>query len=607
MDNKIKTPYATETPMDNNGHQITSSGMRGRSRDIILAFSTLTVPMIAFSATLLGLIYHYRIARNDYMSSNLRLDIGDGDSNAIYVNFSATALTQIASWSSTLAPILVGFAISLISYPVARSMLLASQRNDTRGLPTPYQFHLMFRMVANGSWISLWHWIKYTTGWTGRRESQGRPLKIMTWILFLSVFMSVIVVASDTWLHFATETINFTQIHANTIPMNGSLGLIPACINVNAPFMGGCTLNRAAANTFLMTDRDSPDPLQVLNNISDSTTVKTFVSNQGQYAFLGNTPSDKLAHVDYSAHSWAVKSSCTPVSSKCLNDDLKSGPQFPFNCTFAFQGAIPTTYQNAIAMGYFTDSTGANNRTIDANIGNPYYYAAIASVNQNLGRLPALQKETELYYGLHGSTVFVLWCSATVYDIEYSSINNTVTRFVTKPSNSSMVNIIQGSQQFTHVGDPSLILAASLSGFSANSQEVADRFALSYSRTALAVAVGAFTPQPAIESQLREDILVARVPIAPLAILIFSNLSFVILGIVLTIIAFVVVGKGETREIQARMDIAALVAAQFEGGRARTQVEGVENLFEENQGVKGLRVGVMRAEEGGWMFGSCRT
>jgi hypothetical protein len=174
--------------VNNHGHQ-TSSHMRGRAKDILLAFFALTVPMIALSAALLALIYHYRIVRNEFISSNLRLNTGQDDSKVVYVKFSATALTQVASWSSTLAPILVGFAITLISYPVARSILLARQNNDKRALPTPYQFYLMLRMVANGSPIALWYWIKYTTGWTGRRERQGKPLKTMTWILSLSVIL----------------------------------------------------------------------------------------------------------------------------------------------------------------------------------------------------------------------------------------------------------------------------------------------------------------------------------------------------------------------------------------------------------------------------------
>jgi len=291
------------------------------------------------------------------------------------------------------------------------------------------------------------------------------------------------------------------------------------------------------------------------------------------------------------------------VTSKCIDPNSVSGPGAPFNCPFAFQGAISTTYENALLMAYFTDSSGSDNATEFGGIGNPYYFAAVASVNQNVGRMPALQNDPELASGLHGSTIFVLFCNATVYDLEYTSVNNTITRFITRPSNASTVNIIQGSQQYTYVGDPNLLQASSIAGFSNTSQEVADQFALAYSQTALGAASGAFTPQPAIESQLRTDMLVARVPKAPLVCLLLSNLLLAALGIVLTIIAFFAV-RGETGELQARLSIPALVAAQFEENRAQEGVESVEDLFDKRKGVRGPRIGVIRAAEGAWTFGT---
>jgi hypothetical protein len=219
--------------------------------------------------------------------------------------------------------------------------------------------------------------------------------------------------------------------------------------------------------------------------------------------------------------------------------------------------------------------------------------------------MAALQNDPELVSGVHGATVFALFCNATVYDLEYTSINGTITRFITKPSNISTVNIIQGSQQYTYVGDPNLLQASSIAGFSNTSQEMADQFALAYSQTALGAASSAFTLQPAIESQLRTDMLVARVPKAPLVCLLLSNLLLAALGIVLTIIAFFAV-RGETGEVQARLSIPALVAAQFEGKRARDRVESVEDLFEERRGGRGPRIGFIRTVEGVWTFETWR-
>jgi hypothetical protein len=145
--------------------------------------------MLIFSALLLGLIYHFRVVHNGFVLSNLRVNAVHDESDVIYVRLSATTLTTIASWSSTVAPILVGCAVTLISYPVARGILLAGQNNKPHDLLTPYQLSLMLRMLTSGSPASLWHWMKYSFGWRGRRESQGRPMKTMTWMLFLGIIL----------------------------------------------------------------------------------------------------------------------------------------------------------------------------------------------------------------------------------------------------------------------------------------------------------------------------------------------------------------------------------------------------------------------------------
>jgi hypothetical protein len=117
---------------------------------------------------------------------------------------------------------------------------------------------------------------------------------------------------------------------------------------------------------------------------------------------------------------------------------------------------------------------------------------------------------------------------------------------------------------------------------------MADRFALSYSQTALAVAVGAFNPSPAVDSQLRSTILVTRVPKAPLACLIIANIPLVVLGIVLAVWAFWTI-RGDTSEVQSRMSVPALIATQFESSRSEGPVESIDGLFNERHIVRGPR------------------
>merc|ERR1712093_650747 len=178
-------------------------------------------------------------------------------------------------------------------------------------------------------------------------------------------------------------------------------------------------------------------------------------------------------------------------------------------------------------------------------------------------------------------------------DVEYTSINGSITRFNAAPANSTLTNIVQGTQQYTHVGDPNLIQGAAIAALVSNdSQAVADYFAMTYSHIALGIASAAFTPQAAVQAQRRETMLVAKA----------------LLGIVLMIIA-AVAARGDTREVQARLSVAGLVAAHFEGRKAERGVEKVEELFEEHDGVNGSqqRVGVVRTESSGWRFSVWRN
>lgn len=416
---------------------------------------------------------------------------------------------------------------------------------------------------------------------------------------------STLVFAADTWFHFTTKTINLTQVYPITSALNTSVGLIPDCYNVNSTFQGGCTLNPGGTAIFLM---QGPQAQSVVANLSTSMRVNTLVSGKDVFTYVGNPPKSALANVDYQSHSWGLKTQCAPVWSQCTVPGETVGAYLDYKCPFAMEGRISTdsitAFQNQYKMTYFTNSTGMSNFTSSVNLANPYYFGALAMVNQNIGHNPNLGGDGEISSTEHGADVFAVYCNTTVYDVKYTSINGSITRFDATPANSTLTNIIQGSQQYTQVGDPSLIQGAATAALiSTDSQGVADYFALTYSQIALGIASAAFTPQAAIQAQRRETMLVAKVPIVPLAFLLIANISLALLGIVLLVFASVA-ARGETREVQARLSVAGLVAAHFEGRRAERAVEKVEDLFEEREGVggSGPRVGIVKIESGGWGF-----
>lgn len=390
--------------------------------------------------------------------------------------------------------------------------------------------------------------------------------------------------------------------------MDYSLGLLPGCsgkgnnsftAQSNFSLANYCSLNIGASTIFLANGTQS---IQVLNNVSSAMAVLQYDGTP--YTYLGIPPSGASSVRDYTATTYGMQTQCKPVSNEC-NLNALIGASTPFYCTDAFSGDV-TQELNGWIVAYFTDATMESNSTEDG-IQNPYYFGIAALVNPEAQGGPLVQTNLtaipEIVAPVHGGLAFVLSCSTTIYDIEYDSVNGSVSRFVTTASNDSVANIWQGVMAFTsgNVGLPNLLQASTLAVYSDSAQELADKMAFAYSKVALAVGAEAVIPKPALAAQERESFLVARVPAAPLFTLVVANLLFVVMGFVLTFIALVSSG-GEVREIQARLSVKGLIADRFESVRGRRGVENMEEHFEESEGRGSMRVGLDYAEGSGYSY-----
>jgi hypothetical protein len=237
---------------------------------------------------------------------------------------------------------------------------------------------------------------------------------------------------------------------------------------------------------------------------------------------------------------------------------------------------------------------------------NPYYwgYAAIdgtgiQSISGSAGLVGSLPPDI---LGLtHGGIAFVLACTITHYEIEYDSVNRTVTRFVSTISNDTVGNVWQVPPTITgYHAAPKLLEATDTGIFSSTAQELADTIALAYSQAALALGAQSVIRTP-LAVQERKSFLVSRVPAAPLFTLVAANLLFGILGVILALIAIASSG-GDVREVQARLSIVGLVADRFEGQRGRDGVKEMDDYFEEKEGHDSMRVGIDRDDGAGFAY-----
>ncbi len=465
----------------------------------------------------------------------------------------------------------------------------------------------------------------------------------------------MLVLVADTWLHITTKTVNFVQLTpgrriGNNYVDRYGFGMRPQCTRSNNSYNtqrgsseDTCSLIVAATYVYVVNPDES---MRVLNNVSDHTVVETVsgsavgntpytasddtsrdnggTADAGSdtataadprvpFAFLAPQRSEALARTDYTAPTFAMQTRCRPVTNECGLHEPASGHAL-FNCAPllpAFVGNVLATTWSFIT---FTDATGSNNRTVDG-VENPFYFGIAALVNVQGSPVP---RNTDLgWLTPKAGRSFVLFCNATVFDAQHTHYNGSSVGagalHSLRRANASVANIVHGIAAHSGPGTMALRQAANVAALSNTSQAMADGVALAFSRVGIGAAAGAFERRPVLAAQYRRSMLVARVPVAPLAALVAANLLLALLGAGLTVVALVTVAAGRRRsgggrereaaEVQARLSIAGIVTDRFEGARARQPVDEVEDMFGERRDGVDVRVGVDRSgETGGWEY-----
>jgi hypothetical protein len=122
----------------------------------------------------------------------------------------------------------------------------------------------------------------------------------------------------------------------------------------------------------------------------------------------------------------------------------------------------------------------------------------------------------------------------------------------------------------------------------------------------LGLSASSFSPRETIREQARVSTLVARVPKAPLAILVFLTLLYIAIGIILAYIA-AKAGTGETKSVRGHLSLAGLTAKCFESEDISEQPrKDMYELFAENEfgarDQKCAKVSIVASRRGGWKY-----
>lgn len=408
---------------------------------------------------------------------------------------------------------------------------------------------------------------------------------------------------ADTWLHIATKTVNFVNVSDITNQGHAfSLSLLsPNCTATNNSVVAvaaeGTNCGLDVSSGLLV---DATEPIRTLNNISNSIMVQSNGPDMDLH-FLGISASARDSSYDFRASTYGMRTNCKAITQEC---DLGNNGNMTYNCgNGSFKGAVRAPLAgSSFQLAQFANEDLSNGAVNGYGVRNPYYTTLAAIVESPANQQVALSTDSDIV-AANGGLAFVLLCTTTTYDVQYDLVEDRIVGLTSVPSNLTVANVWASIMAQTLFGISNMDTAVTAGvQFSQTSQQVADAFATALSKVSLSAGVQGVVRTAASQVQKRNSILVARIPLGPLFALVAANLSFVVLGVVLTIMAWTT--PHEAREAQTRLSIAGLVANCFEGTRARAGVPSLENMFDEYEGADGVRVGIERTVQGGYAFKS---
>ena len=431
--------------------------------------------------------------------------------------------------------------------------------------------------------------------------------------LLTGPYISFGILATDTWLHTTTSTVSidqYTLLSDNKFSPGKALNTTWCTssdkVQTNAP----CSLSVAATNTALV---GSDEAFKTFANRSSINQISTVEDGARNIVYLGSA--DLPDNLDYRTTTFAVGTTCSPISRAChLN--AAYGASTPFNCSPAYSGDLSLLDPNSlvspfpVSLTFFQD--GALTKGVGYNYSynrNPIHFGATtilstAGTTPGRGASSNIANDPDIVVPIHGGLAWILNCTLTIYDFQYTWANNSLISRTLSASNDSMASIFGAAISGTWVGSY-FTNAAVIASFQNNANDLAREFATQTSQITAAMSAGIMISHPSDQKQTHNSILVARIPKTPLFTLIGLNILYAFMGLVLALYVLSFSRYNETRDVQTRFSIAGLVAACFEPvHRSQAAAAKVEDLFTERIEGKGFsqKVGIQPSQRGGWQF-----
>ncbi|KAK5092255.1 hypothetical protein LTR70_001937 [Exophiala xenobiotica] len=313
--------------------------------DVLLHTGLVILPLLAFTAILIGLVCLNMWDRSNTRTDDLPLSSGYF-SDTLYVNYSATSLILVASWSSSVAVPLIGSLLTLVSFVVAADMIWMSEKSYQNLLPTPAQLGLLTDLL-DGKKMALLTWISGMWRRGDQKVFSRWVIELPAGIQLAGLFISLAIVATDTWLHVATSSNSLWYLDGiDNITAMGpayhySRNLTSDCFDQSEGICSVKLMNGLNRTAFAADVRD----LLVDNPRSDT---KVNSSANGTLFLAPRLPSQadlqsssSVAYQTFTASTFSVNASCINNISVChVSQNNASSNSWQFSCPDGMSGSL---------------------------------------------------------------------------------------------------------------------------------------------------------------------------------------------------------------------------------------------------------------------------
>ncbi|KIW54498.1 hypothetical protein PV05_06853 [Exophiala xenobiotica] len=308
--------------------------------------SIVGLPILAFTGALLALAFMHRVSNDSTFLFGTQQSL-PSDPSSILVNFPATRLVFIASWSSTLAPMLLGSLMALWHVPTACMLASTTTQDNVRQLPTPHQLSMLVGL-STGSFDELRKYIMYRL--SNVKANQPRLLTRSALVMVISSVLSALIFGADTAIHTFTSTTPYSKVSIESIPGFGfGRGLVNDCVGFDRSTNQGlpCTVIADASVGANVNARNSGEIIALQHNVSSRNAIWTLQDQRlgnGDLLVLMPQTTEIPPDVDYQATTVGVSTQCSPSTGQChvrMSEGPTSADSFVmFNCTNNFRGVL---------------------------------------------------------------------------------------------------------------------------------------------------------------------------------------------------------------------------------------------------------------------------